>query len=68
MIAAQDPAFKRDDVHKVMTKLYELSLLNDPPLWLPIGMESVSGVKAHLERILKDVETYGSWSNDLVED
>lgn len=68
MLAAQDPAFKRDDVQKAMMKVYELSLLEEPPLRLMIGMESVSGVRAHLHRIQQDLDTYESWSSNLAED
>lgn len=50
------------------TKMIYHKLANhpNPPLRLPVGKDSIEMIKAKLDRILRDVEEYKEWSEDLV--
>ena len=50
---------------KAITKLYELSLLDDPPLRLPIGKDSVALIRQELQSRLALLEKYESWSDGI---
>ena len=56
------------DVRKVIVKIYEASLLQDPPTRLVLGTEANEKVKAQAEKLAKEVEAFESWSEDLIED
>ncbi|KAJ3554936.1 hypothetical protein NM688_g2847 [Phlebia brevispora] len=54
-----------NDLDKGVEKIYELSKLENPPLRLPLGKDSIGAIKAQIEEIASEVEKYESWSNEL---
>ncbi|GJE91646.1 SDR family oxidoreductase [Phanerochaete sordida] len=56
------------DTNKVVNKFWEASLLPNPPLRLFLGQDGRERVKAKVEKLITDFESYESWSNDLNED
>ena len=56
------------DLDKGVAKIYELSGVAKPPLHLPLGKDSLEGIKAHLANVTAEVEKYQSWSDDLALD
>ncbi|KAI0775584.1 NAD-P-binding protein [Trametes elegans] len=50
------------DTRKVMQRCYELSLLEDPPLYLPIGDDALGRVKQKIELYQETLEKYASWT------
>ena len=53
------------DPAKAVQRIYDLSLLPDPPFRFPLGKDAVAGVKAQLKKIEDDIVKYESWSEGL---
>ena len=53
------------DPAKAVQRIYELSLLSDPPLRLPLGKICIAGIKAQLRAIEQDLTKYETWSDGL---
>lgn len=62
------PDFKMGDARKGTQKVYDLSKLENPPLRLVLGQDSIESVRGHLERVKEDIGKYESWSDDVRED
>ena len=58
-------AFASSDTAKGVEKIYELSLLDDPPRHLPLGPDGVQLARIKVEEFGEEVEKYASWSDDL---
>ena len=50
---------------KAVERIYDLSLLPNPPLRLILGKDAVEGVKKQIQSLEEDVTRYGSWSEGL---
>lgn len=53
------------DPAKGVQRIYDLSLLPEPPLRFPLGPDAVDGVKSQVKLVEKDAEKYASWSEGL---
>lgn len=53
------------DPKKGMEVVYKLSSLEDPPLYFPLGKDTVAAYKSKAATLLKSVEQYESWSEDV---
>ena len=56
------------DVEKAISKIYELSLLESPPMRLFLGKDSLILVDQQHQNVAEDLRKYSSWSEDLLED
>lgn len=56
--AGADPAL-------AVAKIFELSLLPDPPFRLPIGADCLDAFRTKAKQYTETVEKYGSWSDSL---
>ena len=56
------------DPRKGTQKVYDLSKLENPPLRLVLGRDSIESVCGQLEHIKGDIGKYESWSDDVRED
>ena len=66
--ASEAATFPYSDTAKGVEKLYELSLLDSPPLRLPLGPDGVQWVREHIASLSTDVDKYASWSDGLTSD
>ncbi|KAJ8462674.1 hypothetical protein ONZ45_g17852 [Pleurotus djamor] len=53
------------DPKKAMEKVYDLSKLEEPPRWLPLGKDSIEWISDHLSELQAVMKLYSSWSDDL---
>lgn len=53
------------DPVKAVQRIYDFSLLDNPPFRFPLGKDAVGAIKAELQRIERDVAKYESWSEGL---
>ena len=53
------------DVDKGVQKIFELTLLPNPPARLPLGRDSVRFCRDYVDDISRDVEGYAHWSDEL---
>lgn len=53
------------DAAKAVQRIYDLSLVADPPLRFALGPDSVGAVKKQLKDVEQDVVKYESWSEGL---
>ena len=53
------------DPAKAVQRIYDLSLLPNPPMRLLLGKDSVGGVKAQVKKIEEDANNYEKWSEGL---
>ena len=53
------------DPAKAVQRIYDLSLLPNPPMRLLLGKDSVGGVKAQVRKIEEDANNYEKWSEGL---
>ena len=58
---AQDPTAKQGDPRKLAQKIYELTLLEDPPFRLTLGQDSLTVVNGYVENIIGELEQYKAW-------
>ncbi|KAI0763680.1 hypothetical protein BC629DRAFT_971719 [Irpex lacteus] len=65
--AADTSQQKIGDPRKAAAKVYELSNLENPPLRLLLGQDTLQYVRRQLDRISSDAEGYSSWSTDILE-
>ncbi|THG96423.1 hypothetical protein EW026_g5403 [Hermanssonia centrifuga] len=56
------------DAVKAIAKVYDLAQLENPPLRLPLGKDTVAGFREKLAKIVADVDRYESWSEGLTAD
>lgn len=63
-----NPNEKVGDLRRTMDKIYELSLVENPPLRLIIGLDSLGVVRTHLNKVMGELEAYESWSEALKEE
>ncbi|KAJ3548521.1 hypothetical protein NM688_g5291 [Phlebia brevispora] len=59
---------KLGDSQKAVRKIYELSMLDEPPLRLILGKDAIGHVRMQIESVTADMEKYESWSEDLLLD
>ena len=64
---ALSPATKQGNLNKVIEKVYDLSLLEKPPLRLIIGEDSLSVVRSHLKNMSQELEEHAMWSEGVKE-
>ena len=53
------------DPVKASAKIYELSLLPNPPLHFPLGKDSFAIINSALKDFAASIEPYESWSDNL---
>jgi len=53
------------DPEKAVREMYKVTLLDNPPLRLPLGKDAVKHIKASLKKKLDELNTFESWSEDL---
>ncbi|RDX45561.1 NAD(P)-binding protein [Lentinus brumalis] len=53
------------DTAKGAQKIYELTLLANPPIHMPLGKDSVGFIREYAAELTKTVEEYASWSDKL---
>ena len=53
------------DPSLAVIKIYELSLLQKPPLRLPIGADCVEALRTKAKEYAETVDEYASWSDNL---
>ena len=68
MASFLDPHSKIGHLQRTMEKVYELSLVENPPLRFVVGEDSVEAVKRHLSSVQGEVEAYEDWSVGLREE
>ena len=56
------------NLNKAVAKIYELAGVENPPLRLPLGKDSLESIRGHLANVSAEVEKYRSWSDDLALD
>ena len=56
------------DPTKGIQRIFDLSLLDEPPFRLPLGKDAVGAIKAEIKRIGDDVAKYEGWSEGLAFD
>ncbi|GJE91663.1 SDR family oxidoreductase [Phanerochaete sordida] len=56
------------DVEKAVGKIYELSLLERPPMRLFLGKDCLERVGQQLQQVGEDLRSSAPWSQDLLED
>ena len=56
------------DVGKAVTKIYDLTLLPEPPLRLVLGKDAIASTRKQAQMVTNDVNSYESWSDDFMED
>ncbi|KAI0086340.1 NAD(P)-binding protein [Irpex rosettiformis] len=61
------PDAKMGDTVKFAEKVWELLALPNPPLRLPLGLDSIDFIEGQLKIISTDLEEYRSWSEDVNE-
>ncbi|KAJ8462673.1 hypothetical protein ONZ45_g17851 [Pleurotus djamor] len=66
VFAEADTQVSFGDPKKAVQKVYELSLLEEPPMWLPLGKDSVGLILGQVEEVGRVVRSYASWSDDLL--
>ena len=60
--------FVLSDTAKGIERIYALSLLEDPPRRLPLGLDGVQWAREHIMAFQEDVDKYASWSEGLLPD
>ncbi|RDX50936.1 NAD(P)-binding protein [Lentinus brumalis] len=58
LLRASDPA-------KGVQKIYELTQLDNPPLRMPLGKDSVNFIQQFAAELTKSAEEYASWSDNI---
>ncbi|EMD37827.1 hypothetical protein CERSUDRAFT_83583 [Gelatoporia subvermispora B] len=53
------------DPRKAVEAFYRLTSLPDPPLHFPIGKDAIEGIRRKAEGLIRDTNTYASWSEEL---
>jgi len=53
------------DVNRAVEVVFRLSLLDQPPLRLPLGKDATDHIRKQLAAIAADVDKYESWSDNL---
>lgn len=51
-----------------MKVIYEISKLESPPLYIPLGKEALAGFRSRAEMNAKAADTLSKWSEDLAFD
>ena len=65
-VGETDPVYRaKGDTVKGVKALYRLSELPSPPLRLILGKDSLGMCRGKMAMVLKDVEDYASWSDDI---
>ncbi len=53
------------DPNKASIKIFDLSLLQDPPLRLVLGKDAVAAGKAQVASFTSEIKKYEEWSENL---
>lgn len=53
------------DTGKAVEVIYRLAALPDPPLHLPLGNDSIAGVRRKTAKLLEETDKFESWSQGL---
>ena len=56
------------NLNKAVAKIYELAGVENPPLRLPLGKDSLESIRGHLANVSAEVEKYQAWSDNLTLD
>ncbi|KAI0337084.1 NAD(P)-binding protein [Trametopsis cervina] len=62
------PETKLGDAKKAVDKIYELSVMTDPPLRLHLGGDATQQLRLYFQGNLEEVNKYADWSANLVEE
>ena len=62
------PDFPSGDPIKAAVKILAVALVPNPPLRLVLGQHAVKNIRSQMHSILVDVDSYETWSEDLMED
>ncbi|KAI0738149.1 NAD(P)-binding protein [Daedaleopsis nitida] len=54
-----------NDTRKGVQKIFELTLLPNPPARFPLGQDSIRFCRDYVDEISRDVEGYAHWSDEL---
>ena len=54
------------ETKKGAEKIYEVTMLDQPPLWLPLGKDCLERTAAHAAEFQKVVAQFAHWSDDLL--
>ena len=57
-----------NDLDKGIAKIYELSKLQNPPVRLQLGKDSIQAVRTQIASVAGELDHYESWSDDLLRD
>ncbi|CAL1712827.1 unnamed protein product [Somion occarium] len=64
-VAFHDSGLKKADTSKGVLKIYDLSLLSEPPFRLPLGKDALEMIRGEAKSILEDAAKYEVWSEGL---
>ena len=53
------------DPMKGVQRIFNLSLLDDPPFRFPLGKDAIDAIRTEVKHIEEDVTKYETWSNGL---
>jgi hypothetical protein len=65
MLANVDPKMIKGDPDKLARRLYELAMLDDPPLRVMLGAEGPAMLQPKLAKNQKEREKYAQWAHGL---
>ena len=66
--ASSSPDVPSGDVRKGAAKIFELTLVPNPPMRLLLGKYAVDGTRSQMRSILAEADAYEEWSEDLMQD
>jgi hypothetical protein len=65
MLANVDPKMIKGDPDKLARRLYELAMLDDPPLRVMLGAEGPAMLQPKLGKDEREREKYAQWAHGL---
>jgi hypothetical protein len=57
--------FSDGDINKFALQMYRLVQLNEPPFYFPLHQTALEASRDKGQNLIKAVEEYGSWSDDV---
>ena len=61
-------SMKLGDPKKAVSKIWELTALENPPLRLVLGKDAFMHIRGQVESVTAEIAKYESWSDNLQED
>ncbi|KIP01399.1 hypothetical protein PHLGIDRAFT_359528 [Phlebiopsis gigantea 11061_1 CR5-6] len=55
------------NLDRMVARMFDVSRLEKPPLWLPLGEDALERVRTQMEMVGNDLRAYKSWSEGLLE-